>query len=79
MTAELIPISCEPVGESIGELIADIQAAHSKGEVSSLAIAIVYRDGSTTQAFSTLPNTATMLGALERLKCKILRKFGDIL
>lgn len=48
-----------------------IELAH-QGLLSSVAIAAVYRDGSTCTAFEGGPNLATLLGSLDRLHYRVL-------
>lgn len=47
------------------------------GDVSMVAIATVERDGSSQWCFSYLSNTSTMLGAVERMKHRIIRKTDE--
>ena len=73
MTATLIPITCEPPGKGIAEVLDEMREMVNKGEISSLAIAYVFRDGGTGLAHSAMPSRATLIGAIERLKYKLLR------
>lgn len=75
--ADLVEIPCEPLGRGIGEMIAELSAQHAKGELSGLVVAVVYRDGTTQRAFSDLRSTATMIGAVERLKHVLIRRLED--
>ncbi len=77
MSAELIELPCEPPGESIDELIAELQEQHAKGLLSAVAVAVVYRDGSTMRGFSKLHSISTMIGAVELLKAKLISKWEE--
>ena len=72
MAAQLIPITCEPPGKGIEAPIEELREAHAEGILSSLAIAVVYRDGCTHYAHSPLPSRATMIGAVARLQHSLL-------
>lgn len=73
MTAKLIPITCEPLGKGIAEVLDKMREMVDKGEISSLAIAYVFRDGCTGLAHSAMPSRSTLIGAIERLKYKLLK------
>lgn len=69
---KLVEIAPEPPGEGVVEYLEVLLERARAGEISAIAAATVYRDGSTGSGYSVLPNTSTMLGAIERLKYKIL-------
>lgn len=66
----------EPEGVS-PDLIPTIEAVLAKaraGEVSSVAIAFVYRDGSTQTTWSSPPSFFTLLGAVHHLAFRMSNK-----
>lgn len=65
--AELTAIDPEPIGESVVAKLEHVLAKAKAGELSSVAIAYVYRDGSIGRNWSDLPSYPTMLGSLARL------------
>lgn len=65
--ADLVAIDPEPLGEGIPETMAWAQKKIDAGQVSSIAIVIVDREGKAWRNWSALPNRATMLGAIARL------------
>ncbi len=73
VSAELIPIDCEPLGQDIDELLNYLRDLHAAGEISSLATVIVFRDGSTSNGYSFIHSRSTMIGGLERLKYKLCK------
>lgn len=77
MAAELREITCEPASPDLRERIDELHEIVAAGEVSAVAYAVVYRDGSTNFAFSRLPSRATMIGAVARLQHKMLNGFDD--
>lgn len=79
MTAQLFPIDCAPkAGDDLRELLDDLIAMHAKGELSSVAVAVVYRTGATSVGYSTAPSYATLIGGVARLQHKLLRVMEDI-
>jgi len=65
--------SIEPGGDAL-ERLEETRALVESGEVSAIAVAVVYRDGSTSRSWSRCPNTATMIGAVELLKRDLIEK-----
>lgn len=74
MSAQLLPITCEPPGAGIEELLDQLREAHASGELSAIAVAVVYRDGSTGSLTSPTPSYATMIGALDLARHRMLMK-----
>lgn len=68
MPADLKVIEAEPLGKGVAERLGHVMGLAVKGEVSSVAIAWVNRDGSPGWHWSTAPNTSTLVGAIERMK-----------
>lgn len=69
--AKLKVIECEPIGESVVERLEEVLEKAYAGEISSVAIAVVYRDGSTGSAWSRMPSVSTMIGAVARMQAGI--------
>lgn len=63
MSADLIPIDCEPPDGDVIAKLEETLAIAREGRVSAVAIAVVYRDGSTGDAWSKPHSIATLLGA----------------
>lgn len=72
--SKLREITCEPPGQGIDDMLDDLRERHAKGEISALAIAVVFRDGSTESGFSHLPSINTMIGSVARLQHKLIHK-----
>lgn len=68
---DLVAIDPEPAGTDV---IATLERAMEKaraGELSSVAVAFVYRDGCTGHVWSLLPSFGTMIGSVARLLHKL--------
>lgn len=76
--ADLRVIDPEPVGHDAQKYLEHVAEKIAGGEVSAIAVAFVYRDGSTGSGYSTLSNTATMVGSVEALKQKLIRSMLDV-
>ena len=77
MKANLEVIDAEPLGQDCtAKLEAALEMARN-GELSSVAIAVVYRDGSPEFLWSDAPNASTLLGAIRRLETKIIQTCED--
>lgn len=59
---------------NVVERLEEVLALARSGEVSMVAIATVERDGGSGWSFSELSNASTMLGAIERMKARIILK-----
>lgn len=75
--AELRKLDAEPLGRGIDGLIDQLREYHEAGQLSGVAVAVVFRDGTTYRGFSDLPNSSTMLGAVERLRYALVRRLED--
>jgi hypothetical protein len=63
---EIMPL--EPQSDaSIVETLESALAEAREGRLSSVAVAMVYRDGRTGQLWSTAPLSAMLIGAIARL------------
>lgn len=71
-------IDAEPAGSDIVERLEELLGEARAGKLSSLAFAVVYRDGSTGNGHSVLASIATMIGSVEALKFELLKMLtGD--
>jgi hypothetical protein len=70
--AELEIIHAEPTGDpEIIKRLDDVRAQVDKGEISSLAIVTVYRDGSVGSSWSKAPSFPLLMGGAQRLVHKL--------
>lgn len=69
--ADLTVIDAEPVGEDVVAYLEDLLCRARAGEFSSIAVAFVYRDGSTGSGNSSAPSLAALLGAVAGLQHKL--------
>lgn len=72
--AKLSVVQPEPLATDMVPRLELLLERARAGELSAFAAAVVYRDGNTGDAFSYLPHTAIMLGAIEKLKFKIMER-----
>lgn len=77
MSAEVEVLDCEPPTADVIERLEEVLAAAKRGSVSAVAIAIVYRDGSTGDAWSKPHSTATLAGAAFILTQRLGRLLTD--
>ncbi len=77
MSADLIPLDSEPAADGVVERLEEVLAKAREGRISAVAIAIVYRDGSTGDCRSKLPSIGTMAGAVSVLLNRICRIITD--
>lgn len=77
MAADLHAIDAEPGDDSIFPLLTRVLEMADAGEISSLGVCIVHRDGSTQQLWSCPPNVATLLGSVHRLAHKLNLELDD--
>ncbi len=77
MSADLIPIDCEPPGESVAAMLEALLALARDGKLSAVAIAMVYRDGSTGDAWSKPHSTATLIGAVSVMQARLINLIAE--
>lgn len=76
--ADLEVIEPEGVSPDLVETIERVLEKAKAGELSSVGIAVVFRDGSTDTTWSKPPTFATLLGAVNIMAWRMLnKKFGD--
>lgn len=71
---DLVAIDPESVSPDLVETIEAVLEKARAGEVSSVAIAFVYRDGSTHQTWSSPPSFFTLLGAVHQMAFRMSYK-----
>lgn len=69
--ADLHAIDPEPAAQDVIATLERALAQARAGELSSVAVAAVYRDGAVGAEWSTLPSRAAMLGSVSRLAHKL--------
>lgn len=69
--AELIALEPEAQAADLIAVLDDARAKVEAGEISSIAIAFVYRNGDSNSSWSGLPNRVQMLGSIYRLAHKL--------
>lgn len=75
---DLTVIEPEPLGADVIETLEYVMAKARNGEISSVALAYVYRDGRAGRTWSQAPCFAALLGAIARLAhCLNLDKDGE--
>lgn len=75
--AELEVIDAEPPAQGVVEYLEKQLERAKSGDFSAIAMAVVYRDGSTGSGYSQLHNTATMVGSVRALEAKLVREMLD--
>lgn len=75
--AKVHVIDAEPVGEGIVETLEDWLERAKAGEVSSVAIAIVNRDGSASTEWSDAPSQVLLIGAVSRLQWRLNQELDE--
>lgn len=70
---KLRQIDSEPVSSTVVEYIEQVLEMAKKGELSSVAMAYVFRDGATGTGFSAAPTRGTLIGAVSILHHKLVR------
>lgn len=73
MSAHLLTVKPEPpISPDVIEHLTMVCEWVQKDEVSSVAIAVVHRDGATSTVWSAPPNKATLIGAVARLQHRLV-------
>ncbi len=75
--AELHSITPEDPAEDVVATLERALATARAGDVSSVAIALVYRDGRAGHCWSRLPSFLAMMGSIDRIKFKLNSRQGD--
>ena len=66
-TPSLHLLYSEPLGTDVVERLEEVLEKARAGEISSVAIAVVDRTGTTRHNYSGMPSLALMLGSISRL------------
>jgi hypothetical protein len=74
--ASLKVLDAEPVGADAVEKLEDALTKAKAGELSSVAIAVVYRDGTSGRAWSAAPSLSCLIGAVARLQSALIEDAG---
>lgn len=70
--ANLLTLDPEPANASVIAYLEHVLSRAHEGEFSSIAIAWVYRDGSTGSGMSDIPSLAALTGAVAALQGKLV-------
>ena len=71
---DLHVIDPTPVDAAVVDYLEHLLARAREGRYSAIAVAFVYRDGSTGSGYSRQHSLATMVGGVEALKTKLIRE-----
>lgn len=66
-------IDAEPVGEDVAAKLQEALEKANAGELSSVAVAVVYRDGTCGSSWSSAPSLSCLIGAVTRLQHSLIR------
>jgi len=66
-------IDAEPIGVDVVATLESVLERAREGRISSVAIAMVYRDGSTNRTWSKSPSLSALVGAVARLLAALIR------
>jgi hypothetical protein len=75
--SELRVLSAEPLGEDVIQLFEDALARAKRGEISSAAVGIVFRDGTTQTAWSRPPSQGLLIGCVSHLMWRLNKRLDD--
>lgn len=71
--ADLRVIDSAPVNAGVVDFLEGVLAKAKDDELSAVAVALVYRDGSTGSGWSTPHSLSSIVGAVEAMKAKLVR------
>lgn len=69
---ELRIITAEPVGKGVISLLEELLAEARAGEISSIAVATIDREGVPTSRFSRAPSLTTLIGGVTMLQADLI-------
>lgn len=72
--AFLVALESEPVGEDVVAKLEEALEIARQGRLSSVAIATVYRDGTTGRSWSKAPSLSLLIGGVARLEAALIRR-----
>jgi hypothetical protein len=67
VSADLVPLESEPPGADVVAKLEEVLAKAREGEISSCAIAVVYRDGSSGRSWSSAHSLTALTGSIALL------------
>lgn len=72
---ELRVLDCEPPPtQEVVDLLETTLAQARAGEISSVAVAVVYRSGNTSDGWSKMLSHSTLIGAVARLQHRLIAR-----
>lgn len=74
---KLTVLEAEPLGAGIIERLERALEMAKRGELSSIAIALVYRDGCAGSVYSEPPSMTALIGSIARLQYRLMRANED--
>ena len=74
---DLHVLEAEPIGEDVVAKLEEALTKAKAGEISSVAIAIVHRDGSTNYSWSKAPSMSLLIGCTARLQAGLIRRLEE--
>lgn len=77
MSAQLRTIEPQPLGKTIISRLEWALELARKGELSSVAIAVVYRDGCGGHQYSDVPSCGLLVGTIARMQAAIIRDIDE--
>jgi hypothetical protein len=75
---DLRVIEAEPIGEDVITTLREVLAKAETGELSSVAITVVYRNGCTGSAWSARPSAGLQLGSVALLQWRLAEKTASV-
>lgn len=69
---EVRVLDSAPISDATVPLLEDMLERAKAGQLSSVAVAVVYRDGSTGDAWSNPPSVATLIGAVTIMQTRLV-------
>lgn len=74
---KLRAIDAEPLGDDVIATLEEALAKAKAGDLSSVGLVVVYRDGTTGRAWSKAPSVTLLAGAAARLQYALLKLTED--
>jgi hypothetical protein len=74
---DLHVLDSAPIADGVIEKLREALDEAEAGHLSSVAIAVVYRDGATGTSWSSPPSTGTLIGAVTLLQARLARLILD--
>ena len=72
--AEVRVLDAEPVGEDVVAKLEEALEQARQGQISSVAIAVVYRSGETNRSWSKPPSLSLLIGSVAKLEAALIRR-----